>query len=178
LQSSESLHTEWLHCQVYHVFSQILQTNTCHYLKLGHNHFVLQPYDSYCTSQSYHFLLYHLSKWQCCQVSHTQTYDYAFKYKITLFHICVSLTLITVTFLLKITIPSSWNFYLKFHFTQINVTLNGLGRLWMFYLLLYLRWSWDTYTLSSHSIPSFVTKGCWATKLRVILYLEPFIIRI
>ena len=66
LQSSESLHTDWLHCQVYHVFSQILRKNTCHYIKLGHDHFVPQPYDSYRTSQYYHFLLYQLSKWQCC----------------------------------------------------------------------------------------------------------------
>ena len=66
LQSNEALHTDLLHCQVYHVISQILQTNTCLYLKLGHDHFVLQPYDSYHTSQSHHFLLYHPSNWQCC----------------------------------------------------------------------------------------------------------------
>jgi len=44
-----------------------------------------------------------------------------------------------VTFLLKITIYFPCNFYLNFHFTQSNVTLNGMGRLWKFYLLLYLR---------------------------------------
>ena len=32
------------------VFSQTLHTNTCHYLKWGHDHFVPQPYDSYGTS--------------------------------------------------------------------------------------------------------------------------------
>jgi len=35
---------------VYHVSSQIRQTNKCHYLELGHGHFILQPYDSYRTN--------------------------------------------------------------------------------------------------------------------------------
>ena len=159
MQTRELLHTDLLHCQVYHVFSQILQTNTRRYLKLGHDHFVMLPYDSYHTGQSQHFLLYHLNKWQWCSVSHTQTYDSTFKYKITLFHTCFSLTLRPVTLILKITISFSSNFYVNFHFTRINVTLNGLGRLWKFYLLLHLLYSWDAYTMSCHSIPSFVTKA-------------------
>jgi len=42
--------SDWLQCQVYHVFSQIFQTNTCHYVKLCRDHYLLHPYDSYRTS--------------------------------------------------------------------------------------------------------------------------------
>jgi len=48
---------------------------------------------------------------------------------------CLSFFVINTS---KFSSPFSWKFYLNFHFTWSNVTINGLGRLWKFYLLLHL----------------------------------------
>jgi hypothetical protein len=165
LQSSQSLHTDSLHCQLYHAFFQTLHTHTCHYLKLGHDHFILQAYDSYRTGHPTTFYLSSEQMTVLLNTSYTNIWSHFQKQK-TLFRICVSLILSPVTFLLQITISIFLQFLSQFPFPTRTVTLNALCTLSQFYLPLHLRQSDDTYILSV-TATFHCAEGCQATKLRL-----------